>query len=196
MVKMNGCAAIDSARPFRFLVDKAAVAADFHLRKWRLLTWETENSKHSKCSYTCENRRGTTGISLQNSKQQFRRNWLRTGSAEHLLLPFHKRIQKTNNTVFPWSISARIFIVGLFNLASVTIANPSFFLTDIFSFSHGRPHTLYSSKSSSVTFYVTNNFIDILAAFWCTSIPNICLSKANSVLPCSWNNKCSLIFRQ
>ena len=54
MVKMNGCAAIDSARPFRFLVDKAAVAADFHLRKWRLLTWETENSKHSKCSYTCE----------------------------------------------------------------------------------------------------------------------------------------------
>ena len=49
MVKMNGCAAIDSARPFRFLADKAAVAADFHLRKWRLLTWETENSKHSKC---------------------------------------------------------------------------------------------------------------------------------------------------
>ena len=69
MVKMNGCAAIDSARPFRFLADKAAVAADFHLRKWRLLTWETENSKHSKCSYTCEIRRGTTGISLQNSKQ-------------------------------------------------------------------------------------------------------------------------------
>ena len=69
MVKMNGCAAIDSARPFRFLADKAAVAADFHLRKWRLLTWETENSKHSKCSYTCENRRGTTWISLQNSKQ-------------------------------------------------------------------------------------------------------------------------------
>ena len=48
MVKMNGCAAIDSAPPFRFLADKAAVAADFHLRKWRLLTWETENSKHSK----------------------------------------------------------------------------------------------------------------------------------------------------
>ena len=37
MVKMNGCAAIDSARPFRFLADKAAVAADFHLRKWHLL---------------------------------------------------------------------------------------------------------------------------------------------------------------
>ena len=36
MVKMNGCAAIDF-RPFRFLADKAAVAADFHLRKWRLL---------------------------------------------------------------------------------------------------------------------------------------------------------------
>ena len=31
MVKMNGCTAIDSARPFRFLADKAAVAADFHL---------------------------------------------------------------------------------------------------------------------------------------------------------------------
>lgn len=30
MVGMNGCAAIDSARPFRFLADKAAVAADFH----------------------------------------------------------------------------------------------------------------------------------------------------------------------
>ena len=43
MVKMNGCAAIDSVRPFRFLADKAAVATDFHLRKWRLLTWETEN---------------------------------------------------------------------------------------------------------------------------------------------------------
>ena len=69
MVKMNGCAAIDSVRPFCFLVDKAAVAADFQLRKWRLLTWETENSKHSKCSYTCEIRRGATRISLQNSKQ-------------------------------------------------------------------------------------------------------------------------------
>ncbi|WP_418781266.1 hypothetical protein, partial [Holdemanella porci] len=32
MVKMNGCAAIDFVRPFRFLADKAAVAADFHLR--------------------------------------------------------------------------------------------------------------------------------------------------------------------
>ena len=31
MVKMNGCSAIDSVRPFRFLADKAAVAADFHL---------------------------------------------------------------------------------------------------------------------------------------------------------------------
>jgi|GEM_PF-3461998 len=30
MVKMNGCAAIDSVRPFRFWADKAAVAADFH----------------------------------------------------------------------------------------------------------------------------------------------------------------------
>ena len=31
MVKMNGCAAIDSVHLFRFLADKAAVAADFHL---------------------------------------------------------------------------------------------------------------------------------------------------------------------
>ena len=30
MVKMNGCAAIDSVRPFRFWADKAAIAADFH----------------------------------------------------------------------------------------------------------------------------------------------------------------------
>ena len=30
MVKMNGCAAIDSVHPFLFLEDKAAVAADFH----------------------------------------------------------------------------------------------------------------------------------------------------------------------
>ena len=37
MVKMNGCAAIDSARPFRFLADKAAVAADFHAEKPGLL---------------------------------------------------------------------------------------------------------------------------------------------------------------
>ena len=43
MVKMNGCAAIDSVRPFRFWADKAAVAADFHLEndacyhgKWRI----------------------------------------------------------------------------------------------------------------------------------------------------------------
>lgn len=110
--------------------------------------------------------------------------------------PFISAYKKPTILFFRGLYLRGIFIVGLFNLASVTIANPSFFFTDIFSFSHGRPHTLYSSKSSSVTFYITNNFIDILAAFWCTSIPNICLSKANSVLPCSWNNKCSLIFRQ
>jgi len=52
MVKMNGFAAIDSIRPFRLWADKAAVAADFHLRKWRLLSWETKNSKHSRCMYT------------------------------------------------------------------------------------------------------------------------------------------------
>ena len=31
MVKMNGCAAIDSVRPFRFWADKAEISADFHL---------------------------------------------------------------------------------------------------------------------------------------------------------------------
>ena len=67
--KSRAAPPLTSVRLFRFLADKAAVAADFHLRKWRLLTWETENSKHSKCSYTCEIRRGTTGISLQNGKQ-------------------------------------------------------------------------------------------------------------------------------
>ena len=51
MVKMNGFAAIDSVRPFRFWADKAAVAADFHIREWRLLLWETENSKHSLCCH-------------------------------------------------------------------------------------------------------------------------------------------------
>ena len=43
--KKQSCAAIDF-RPFRFLADKAAVAADFQLRKWRLPTRGTEN-KHS-----------------------------------------------------------------------------------------------------------------------------------------------------
>ena len=36
---MNGFAATRSVRPFRFLADKAAVAADFYLRKWHLLLW-------------------------------------------------------------------------------------------------------------------------------------------------------------
>ena len=52
MVKMNGFAAIDSVRPFHLWTDKAAIAADFHLRKWHLLLWETENSKHSLCCHT------------------------------------------------------------------------------------------------------------------------------------------------
>ena len=43
---------LTSVRLFRFLANKAAVAADFHLRKWRLLLWRTENSKHSRCMYT------------------------------------------------------------------------------------------------------------------------------------------------
>ena len=52
-----------------FLFQQGGGCRRFPFGKWRLLTWETENSKHSKCSYTCENRRGTTGIFLQNSKQ-------------------------------------------------------------------------------------------------------------------------------
>ena len=107
MVKMNGCAAIDSARPFRFLADKAAVAADFHLRKWRLLTWETENSKHSKCSYTCENQRGTTEISLQNSKQI---RWVPT--PELAILASNARVYTPvqscwGNAPNPWTISEK-----------------------------------------------------------------------------------------
>ncbi len=40
MVKMNDFAVIDSVRLFRFWPNKAAVAADFHFRKWRLLLWK------------------------------------------------------------------------------------------------------------------------------------------------------------
>ena len=70
MVKMNGCAAIDSARPFRFLADKAAVAADFHLendacyhgkrriasnaRRYPLLiTCQLRNALGKQCSCLC-----------------------------------------------------------------------------------------------------------------------------------------------
>ena len=45
MVKMNGCAAIDSARPFRFLADKAAVAADFHLENDAFLSYLSEQER-------------------------------------------------------------------------------------------------------------------------------------------------------
>lgn len=69
MVKMNGCAAIDFRPSVSLFGRQGGGCRRFPFGKWRLLTWETENSKHSKCSYTCENRRGTTGISLQNSKQ-------------------------------------------------------------------------------------------------------------------------------
>ena len=50
------------------LVKKSGFAADFwddESRKNAILG----NSKHSKCSYTFEKRRGLTGISLQRSKQ-------------------------------------------------------------------------------------------------------------------------------
>ena len=42
-----------SARPFRFLAAKAAVAANFHFEYGACYYGETENSKHSKCMYTC-----------------------------------------------------------------------------------------------------------------------------------------------
>ena len=54
MVGMNGCAAIDSVRPFRFWADKAAVAADFHLGNGTCYYEKTENSKHSRCMYTLQ----------------------------------------------------------------------------------------------------------------------------------------------
>ena len=69
MVKMNGCAAIDFRPSVSLFGRQGGGCRRFPFGKWRLLTWETENSKHSKCMYTCEIRRGTTGISLQNSKQ-------------------------------------------------------------------------------------------------------------------------------
>lgn len=69
MVKMNGCAAIDFRPSVSLFGRQGGDCRQFLFGKWRLLTWETENSKHSKCMYTCENRRGTTWIFLQNSKQ-------------------------------------------------------------------------------------------------------------------------------
>ena len=69
MVKMNGGAAIDFRPSVSLFGRQGGGCRRLPFRKWRLLTWETENSKHSKCSYTYEIRRGTTGISLQNSKQ-------------------------------------------------------------------------------------------------------------------------------
>lgn len=69
MVKMNGCAAIDFRPSVSLFGRQGGGCRRFPFGKWRLLSWETENSKHSKCMYTYEIRRGTTGISLQNSKQ-------------------------------------------------------------------------------------------------------------------------------
>ena len=69
MVKMNSCAAIDFRPSVSLFGRQGGGCRRFPFGKWRLLSWETENSKHSKCMYTYEIRRGTTGISLQNSKQ-------------------------------------------------------------------------------------------------------------------------------
>jgi len=52
MVKMNGCAAADSTRLFHFWVDKAAVAADFHLGNGTCYIEKMRNGKHSRCMYT------------------------------------------------------------------------------------------------------------------------------------------------
>lgn len=54
MVKMNGFAAIDSVRPFRFWADKAAVAANFHLGNGTCHLGIRTNSKHSRCMYTLQ----------------------------------------------------------------------------------------------------------------------------------------------
>ena len=66
MVKMNGFAAIDSVRPFRFWADKAAVAADFHLRKWHLLSWKTKNRPASTAGVCtlCDFRLGKQGTAV------------------------------------------------------------------------------------------------------------------------------------
>ena len=52
MVKMNGFAAIDSVRLFRFWADMAAIAADFHLGNGACYYGKTEDSKHSLCCHT------------------------------------------------------------------------------------------------------------------------------------------------
>jgi len=51
---MNGFAAIDSVRPFRFWADKAAVAANFHLGNGTCHLGIRTNSKHSRCMYTLQ----------------------------------------------------------------------------------------------------------------------------------------------
>lgn len=60
-------AAIDFRPSVSLLVRQGSGCRLFPFGRWRLLTWGTENSKHSKCICTCEIRRGATRISLQNS---------------------------------------------------------------------------------------------------------------------------------
>ena len=69
MIEMYGCAAIDFRPSISLFGRQVGGCRQFPFGKWRLLTWETENSKQIECGPTCEKRRGTTGISLQNSKQ-------------------------------------------------------------------------------------------------------------------------------
>ena len=52
MVKMNGCAAIDFRPSVSLSGGQGGGCRRFPFGKWRLLSWETENSKHSKCMYT------------------------------------------------------------------------------------------------------------------------------------------------
>lgn len=112
MVKMNGCAAIDFRPSVSLFGRQGGGCRRFPFGKWRLLTWETENSKHSKCMYTCEKRCGRpsftcriasksgeihTGMAVPTrafacwetpqTLQQFHRNWLRTVGAISNYLP-------------------------------------------------------------------------------------------------------------
>lgn len=51
MVEMNGCAAIDSVRPFRFCADKRRLPP-ISIREMALAIMEKTNSKQIKCGPT------------------------------------------------------------------------------------------------------------------------------------------------
>ena len=93
MVKVNGCAAIDFRPSVSLFCRRGGVFRRFPFGKWRLLTWETKNSKHSKCMYTCEIRRGTTGISLQIASK--------SSEYPHRSLPFRQAMHGGNHFSLP-----------------------------------------------------------------------------------------------